>query len=273
MCIRDSNLGDLVDRVYEGREKDAASIVSFLNKVCEVEFEKYIESSYQALANYVNAYDQKMFMKRENIADRGIWTAKKRYILNVWDSEGVRYADAKLKIMGIEAVKSSTPAPCRTMIKEGLKVMMSGTEDEMIDYIDSCRTKFKSLSPEEISFPRTASNVVKYKGTNNIYEKGTPMHVRGALLYNFYVKEKKLDKKYAYIQNGEKIKFCYLKNPNPIRENVMSFIQDFPKELNLEKFIDYDTQFDKAFLDPMKAVLNAIGWSDEKKITLESFFS
>ena len=110
-----------------------------------MEFEKYIESSYQALASYVNAYDQKMFMKRENIADRGIWTAKKRYILNVWDSEGVRYADAKLKIMGIEAVKSSTPAPCRTMIKEGLKVMMSGTEDEMIDYIDSCRTKFKYI--------------------------------------------------------------------------------------------------------------------------------
>ena len=267
------NLGPFIDAVYQGREKTTEGIVSFLNKVCEVEFEKYIESSYQALANYVNAYDQKMFMKRENIADRGIWTAKKRYILNVWDSEGVRYADAKLKIMGIEAVKSSTPAPCRTMIKEGLKVMMSGTEDEMIDYIDSCRTKFKSLSPEEISFPRTASNVVKYKGTNNIYEKGTPMHVRGALLYNFYVKEKKLDKKYAYIQNGEKIKFCYLKNPNPIRENVMSFIQDFPKELNLEKFIDYDTQFDKAFLDPMKAVLNAIGWSDERKITLDSFFS
>jgi DNA polymerase elongation subunit (family B) len=267
------NLGPFIDAVYQGREKTTEGIVSFLNKVCEVEFEKYIEGSYQALANYVNAYDQKMFMKRENIADRGIWTAKKRYILNVWDSEGVRYADAKLKIMGIEAVKSSTPAPCRTMIKEGLKVMMSGTEDEMIDYIDSCRTKFKSLSPEEISFPRTASNVVKYKGTNNIYEKGTPMHVRGALLYNFYVKENKLDKKYAYIQNGEKIKFCYLKNPNPIRENVMSFIQDFPKELNLEKFIDYDTQFDKAFLDPMKAVLNAIGWSDEKKITLESFFS
>ena len=267
------NLGPFIDAVYQGREKTTEGIVSFLNKVCEVEFEKYIESSYQALASYVNAYDQKMFMKRENIADRGIWTAKKRYILNVWDSEGVRYADAKLKIMGIEAVKSSTPAPCRTMIKEGLKVMMSGTEDEMIDYIDSCRTKFKSLSPEEISFPRTASNVVKYKGTNNIYEKGTPMHVRGALLYNFYVKEKKLDKKYAYIQNGEKIKFCYLKNPNPIRENVMSFIQDFPKELNLEKFIDYDTQFDKAFLDPMKAVLNAIGWSDERKITLDSFFS
>ena len=267
------NLGPLVEVIYKGREKTNQSIVSFLNQVCEVELEKYITSSYEALASYVNAYDQKMFMKRENIADRGIWTAKKRYILNVWDSEGVRYGDAKLKIMGIEAVKSSTPAPCRTMIKDGLKVMMSGTEDEMIDYIDSCRSKFKSLSPEEISFPRTASNVTKYKGTHKIYEKGTPMHVRGALLYNFYVKEKKLDKKYAYIQNGEKIKFCYLKNPNPIRENVMSFIQDFPKELNLERFVDYDTQFDKAFLDPMKAVLNAIGWSDERKNTLESFFS
>jgi len=214
-----------------------------------------------------------MFMKRENIADRGIWTAKKRYILNVWDSEGVKYNDAKLKIMGIEAVKSSTPAPCRKMIKDGLKVMMSGTEDEMIDYIDKCRTEFKSLEPEEISFPRTASNVTKYKGTHNIYEKGTPMHVRGALLYNHYVKEKGLDKKYAYIQNGEKIKFCYLKDPNPIRENVISFIQDFPKELNLRKYIDYETQFNKAFVEPVKAVLNAIGWEVERRVSLESFFS
>ena len=243
-----------------------------LDKVCEVEFEKYISNSYQALADYVNAYDQKMFMKRENIADRGIWTAKKRYILNVWDSEGVRYADPKLKIMGLEAVKSSTPAPCRQMIKDGLKVIMSGTEDEMIEYIDKCRTEFKSLPPEEISFPRSVSNVTKYKGTINIYEKGTPMHVRGALLFNHYIKERKLDKKYAYIQNGEKIKFCYLKDPNPTRENVISFIQDFPKELDLVRFVDYETQFNKAFLDPVKAILNAIGWSDEKKITLESFF-
>tara|TARA_B100001996_G_scaffold350483_1_gene309878 strand:- start:429 stop:881 length:453 start_codon:yes stop_codon:yes gene_type:complete len=150
---------------------------------------------------------------------------------------------------------------------------MSGTEDEMIEYIDNCRTEFKSLPPEEISFPRSVSDVVKYKGVNTIYAKGTPMHVRGALLFNHYVKEKKLDKKYAYIQNGEKIKFCYLKNPNPTRENVISFIQDFPKELDLVRFVDYDMQFNKAFLDPVKAILNAIGWSDEKKITLESFFA
>ena len=267
------NMGPFVDAIFKGREATHVEIVDFLDKVCEMEFQKYIESSYEALAKYVNAYDQKMFMARENIADRGIWTAKKRYILNVWDSEGVRYADPKLKIMGLEAVKSSTPAPCRQMIKDGLKVIMSGTEDEMIEYIESCRTKFKSLPPEEISFPRSVSNVTKYKGDNTIYAKGTPMHVRGALLYNHYVKEKKLDRKYAYIQNGEKIKFCYLKDPNPIRENVISFIQDFPKELNLTKYIDYETQFNKAFVEPVKAVLNAIGWEVERRISLESFFT
>ena len=221
----------------------------------------------------MNAYDQKMQMKRENIADRGIWTAKKRYILNVWDSEGVRYAEPKLKIMGIEAVKSSTPAPCRQMIKDGLKLVMSGTEDEVIDFIENSRKDFRALPPEEISFPRSVSNVVKYKGVNTIYAKGTPMHVRGALLFNFYIKERGLDKKYAYIQNGEKIKFCYLKNPNPTRENVISFIQDFPKELDLIRFVDYDMQFNKAFLDPLRVILDAIGWSVEKKVSLESFFT
>ena len=266
-------LDDLVTKVYGDKEVSQEKVVDFLDKACKEKIEPFIDRSYTELAEYTNAYEQKMFMKRENIAARGIWTAKKRYILNVWDSEGVRYNDAKLKIMGIEAVKSSTPAPCRKMIKDGLKVMMSGTEDEMIDYIDKCRTEFKSLEPEEISFPRTASNVTKYKGTHNIYEKGTPMHVRGALLYNHYVKQKGLDKKYAYIQNGEKIKFCYLKDPNPIRENVISFIQDFPKELNLAKYIDYETQFNKAFLEPVKAVLNAIDWEVERRVSLESFFT
>jgi DNA polymerase elongation subunit (family B) len=238
-----------------------------------VEFEKYIESSYQELADYVNAYDQKMQMKRENIADRGIWTAKKRYILNVWDSEGVRYDQPKLKIMGIEAVKSSTPAPCRKMIKDALKLMMNGTEDDVIDFIEKSKREFKSLPPEQISFPRSASDVVKYRSSSNIYEKGTPIHVRGALLFNHYIKEKKLTNKYSLIQNGEKIKFCYLKKPNPFHENVISYIQDFPYELGIDKYIDYDLQFEKSFLEPMKTILDAIGWSVEKTANLESFFS
>jgi DNA polymerase elongation subunit (family B) len=266
------NMGPLVESVYKGREKTTEGVVSFLNKICEMELEKYIDRCYQELATYVNAYDQKMFMKRENIAERGIWTAKKRYILNVWDSEGVRYDEPKLKMMGIEAVKSSTPAPCRQMIKAGLKLMMSGTEDEVIEFIDKCRTEFKKLPPDQIAFPRTASDIRKYQSSSDIYIKGTPIHCRGALLFNHYVKEAKLTNKYSLINNGEKIKFLYLKKPNIIRENVISFIQDFPRELGLDKYIDYDLQFEKSFVEPLKSILDAIGWNVEKTVNLESFF-
>jgi DNA polymerase elongation subunit (family B) len=266
------NMGPLVESVFKGREKTTQGIVSFLDKVCDVEFEKYIESSYQELADYVNAYDQKMFMKRECIAERGIWTAKKRYILSVWDSEGVRYESPKLKIKGIEAIKSSTPSPCRKMLKESFNIMMSGSEDDMIKFIDDCRNKFKKLPPEEISFPRSASDVQKYQSSSNIYIKGTPIHVRGALLFNHYIKQKKLNNKYSLIQNGEKIKFVYLKKPNIIHENVISFIQDFPKEIGLDKYIDYELQFEKAFLEPLKIILDVIGWNVEKTVNLELFF-
>ena len=200
----------------------------------------------------------------------GSW---KRYILNVWDSEGVRYEEPKLKMMGIDAVKSSTPAPCRTMIKDGLKIMMNGTEEEVIDYIDDCRAKFKTLPPEDIAFPRTASNVQKYKASSTIYAKGTPIHIRGALLFNYYVKQKKLDNKYSLIGNGEKVKFLYLKKPNVIQENVISFIQDFPTEIGLDKYIDYDLQFEKSFVEPLKAILDAIVWNVEKTVNLELFFT
>jgi DNA polymerase elongation subunit (family B) len=167
-------------------------------------------------------------------------------------------------MMGIEAVKSSTPAPCRTMIKDGLKLMMSGTEEDVIKYIDKCRTDFKKLPPEEIAFPRSVSDVVKYRSYSSIYTKGTPIHCRGALLFNHYIKEKNLTNKYSLINNGEKIKFLYLKKPNIIRENVISFIQDFPRELDLDKYIDYDLQFEKSFVEPLKSILDAIGWNVEK---------
>jgi len=267
------NMGPLVETVYKGREKTTEGVVSFLNKICKVELEKYIEGCYQELATYVNAYDQKMQMKRENIAERGIWTAKKRYILNVWDSEGVRYEEPKLKIMGIEAIKSSTPAPCRQMIKDGLKLMMNGTEEDVINFIDKCRREFKALPPESIAFPRTASDVRKYASSSSIYAQKTPIHIRGALLFNHYIKENKLTNKYSLIGNGEKVKFIFLKKPNIIQENVISFIQDFPKELNLDKYIDYDLQFEKSFIDPLKSILDVIGWNVEKTVNLELFFA
>tara|TARA_B100001778_G_C18169515_1_gene441842 strand:+ start:13 stop:492 length:480 start_codon:yes stop_codon:yes gene_type:complete len=158
------------------------------------------------------------------------------------------------------------------MIKDTLKLVMSGTEDDVIDFIDDARKKFRNLPPEDISFPRTCSNVDKHKSHSTIYAKGTPIHARGALLYNHYIKEKKLDNKYSLINNGEKIKFVYLKKPNSIRENVISFINDFPTELDLDKYIDYDLQFEKAFLEPVKVILDAIGWNVEKTVNLELFF-
>ena len=267
------NLGNLVEKVFEGRETNDSSIVSFLNKVCEMELEKYISSSYEALATYVNAYEQKMIMKRENIASTGIWTAKKRYMLNVWDSEGVRYHEPKLKMMGIEAVKSSTPMPCRNAIKDAIKIMMDGTEDDLVSYIDTFRKTFENLPPEDIAFPRSVNGLRKYKASTTVYSKGTPLHVRGTLLYNFHIEKKKLEYKYPLVQEGEKIKYLHLRRPNKINENVISFLNTFPIELGLEGQIDRDAQFKKSFLDPLQIITSVIGWETERKATLDFLFA
>ena len=267
------NLGDLVEKVFEGRETNDSSIVSFLNKVCEMELEKYISSSYEALATYVNAYEQKMIMKRENIASTGIWTAKKRYMLNVWDSEGVRYHEPKLKMMGIEAVKSSTPMPCRNAIKDAIKIMMDGTENDLVSFIDSFRKTFENLPPEDIAFPRSVNGLRKYKASTTVYSKGTPLHVRGTLLYNFHIEKKKLEYKYPLVQEGEKIKYLHLRRPNKINENVISFLNTFPIELGLEGQIDRDAQFKKSFLDPLQIITSVIGWETERKATLDFLFA
>ena len=268
------NLGPLVETVYKGREKTDKSVVSFLNKVCELEFEKYIESSYKELATYVNAYEQKMIMKRENIASVGIWTAKKRYMLNVWDSEGVSYDEPKLKMMGIEAVKSSTPAPCRTAIKDAINIMMKGTESDLLSFIDSFRSEFNSLPPEDIAFPRSVNGLRKFKASGTVYSKGCPLHVRGTLLYNFYISKNKLEYKYPLVNEGEKIKFVYLLRPNPLgNENVISFLNTFPRELDLEESIDREAQFKKSFLDPLRIITDVIEWDIEKVPNLEFLFA
>ena len=237
-----------------------------------MEFEKYITNSYEELATFVNAYEQKMFMKRENIANKGIWTAKKRYILNVWNSEGVQYDEPKLKMMGIEAVKSSTPAACRVAIKEALQVTMNGNESDLQDYIANFRSKFELLPPEDIAFPRGCNNIAKFKGTATVFVKGTPIHVRGALLYNFHVNQKKLHHKYPIIKDGEKVKFLYLRTPNRIGENVVSFFQTLPSEFGLDKSIDYDLQFQKSFLDHCKSSLILFNGKQKKYASLEEFF-
>jgi DNA polymerase elongation subunit (family B) len=262
----------LVRSVFPSQDVPKERVVSFLDAACKDRIEPFITKAYQELADYVHAYDQKMFMKRETIANKGIWTAKKRYILNAWDIEGVRFAEPKLKIMGIEAVKSSTPGPCRQKIKDALKVIMNGTEDEVQKFIADFREEFRSLQPEELSFPRGCNNLQKFSSPTTVYSKGCPIHVRGALLYNFHIKKNNLTNKYPLIQNGDKIKFMYLRTPNPVMENVFSFVGEMPKELGLDKHIDYDLQFEKSFLAPLQVIMDTIGWKVEKQATLEFLF-
>lgn len=261
------NFGPLVDKYVKDNQVDNIA------QICKDQFEPMLEKSYQKLYETFNCYMPRMEMDREAIADRGIWTAKKRYILNVHDNEGVRYAEPKLKIMGIEAIKSSTPSACRDALKALFKVIVTGDEGATQKAIQQFKDYFVTLPPEEVSFPRGVNDTIKWRDRKLIYKKGTPIHVRGALLYNHYVKDKNLDKKYTLVQNGEKIKFCYLKMPNPIKENVISFPDYLPQELQLHKYINYDLQFQKTFLDPIEPILEAIGWSVEEKVSIEDFFA
>ena len=267
------NLGPVVDKFFSNKSDDKNKIVELLDKVCKDKLEPFINASYEELATYVNAYDQKMIMKRENIADRGIWTAKKRYILNVWDSEGVRYKEPKMKIMGLETARSSTPQYFRDKLYAAFKIIISKTNDELISFVNAVRAETKEQGTEGVAFPRGVNNLEKYRSRTDIYCKGTPIHVRGALLYNDFVRKNKLEHKYPYIQEGEKIKFIYLKTPNPLHENCVSFFSAIPPEMNLDKYVDYQLQFEKSFLEPLKNVLQCVGWTHEKKVTIGSFFA
>ena len=266
------NLGPLVNKFFGAKSGDKAAIVGILDKICQEKLEPFIERSYEELATYVAAYEQKMKMKRENIADRAIWTAKKRYILNVWDSEGVRYAEPKMKICGMETARSSTPAFFRDKLLKAYEIIINEDNDVLIDYIDRVKEDTKKEDCVNIAFPRGVNGLKKYKSVADIYSKGTPIHVRGALLYNHHVSRNKLTHKYPLIQEGEKIKFLYLKTPNPIQENVISFFQNLPPEFNVEKYVDFNKQFEKSFFEPLKNVLECIGWDYERSVSLLSFF-
>ena len=264
-------LGELVDSVFKDKSNTNA-IIAFMDKVCEQKIQPFIDKTYQELASYVNAYSQKMQMKREGLSDKGIWTAKKRYILNVYNNEGVQYKEPQIKVMGLEMVKSSTPAAIREKMKEVIQLMMKGSESDVQEFILNFREQFKKLPPEDISFPRGLNGLTDYADSVMMYKKGTPIHVRGAILYNHYLKKYELLKKYPLIQEGEKLKFTYLKVPNHFKEDVISYPGRLPKEFNLSEYIDYETQFNKAFVEPVKVILDCMGWQVEKQNSIESFF-
>ncbi len=265
----------LVGKVLKG-EHDKSKIVNFLDRVAKEKIEPFIDKSYQDLADYVNAYEQKMQMKREVIADKGIWVAKKRYILNAHDVEGVRYKEPKLKIMGVEAVKSSTPAACREKIKEALTIIMNEDDKVLNTFIQDFRTEFMTLKPELVAYPRSVNGLLKWTESHNLFKKGAPIHCKGAILYNHLLKEKKLQGKYPFIQEGDKIKFLHMKVPNTYQSTSISFMTKLPKELNLHTIVDYDMQFEKSFVEPLKFITSIIQWQIDGSYgtqgTLEEFF-
>jgi DNA polymerase elongation subunit (family B) len=278
-CDTDSmyiRLERLVNMFFESDMSNSEKIVTFLDNVCEKELQPLIDKNYNALAEYMMAMNQKMIMKREAIANKGIWTGKKHYILNVYNNEGVQYTQPKLKMQGIEAVRSSTPTICRKNFKKALEVIMNYDEASMINFIRDFKQEYMSLSFEDIAFPRSVKDLGKYRDSSRIYKKATPIHVKGSLIYNSLLKEKSLLNKYQSIRDGDKIKFTYLRTPNPARDTVISCVGQLPKEFNIEPYIDYDTQFEKSFLEPIKSILDAIGWRVEEhqqNATMERFFA
>lgn len=266
------HLGPLVDKIFTG-ERDTAKIVEFVDKLCNKELSKVLDSAYDDLAKYMNAYQQKMRMKREAIADKGIWTGKKHYILNVYDLEGVRYKEPQLKMQGIEAVRSSTPAVVREAIKKSLELIMTTDEQTLKKYVQDFKQKFRSLPYEEVAFPRGCKELRKWSDNDTLFKKGCPIHVRGALIHNYLVKQKNLEKRLPLIRDNDKIKFCYLLTPNPVMQNVIATLGAMPKEFDLNTYIDYDTQLEKAYGAPLQTILDIIGWNVDDRVTIEDFFA
>jgi DNA polymerase elongation subunit (family B) len=255
-------------------DSDHQKVVKFLDDVCEKKLQPFIDQTFGELAEYMLVMKQKMIMKREAIANKGIWTGKKHYILNVYNNEGVAYAQPKLKMQGIEAVRSSTPSICRKNFKKALDVIMNQDEPAMKKFVKDFKKEYMLLPFEEIAFPRSVRDMGKWQDAAMIYSKSTPIHVKGSLIYNSLLRERNLDNKYQVIRNGDKIKFAYLKTPNPARDSVISCPAALPREFEIEPHIDYDTQFEKSFLDPIKGILDVIGWdiNENRRATLEQFF-
>ena len=268
------NFGPLVHEVFGTTDISRKEGEEFLDKICSTKIEQVIEKGYEDLASRMGAYRNAMVMKREKISDKSVFIAKKRYIMNALNSEGVHYEKPKISVTGIESVRSSTPEVCRKKMEQVFEVIMNEGETATQRFIADFKDEFRKLPPEEVGRNSGTDNIDKYRDrSTGSYKKGCPMHVRGCILFNNLLSSKKLNKKYESVQSGDKIKFVYLKMPNPLRENIISFPGVLPKELGLNQYVDYDTQFEKVFLSPIESILEAVGWSAEKKDTLDDFFS
>lgn len=266
------NFEPVINKIFGDKKVETSKVIDFMDKVCSTKVQECIDESFSQICETLGTFERQLNMKREKLCSSGLWVAKKNYIMNVWDNEGVRYSTPQIVISGISAIKSSTPAYCRGRIREGIELILNGENDDIIAFIERCKKEFFKLSPEEVSFPKGVSNVSKYSVGKNGFVKGTPIQSRASLIYNRYIKENSLEMKYPLINDGEKIKFCYLRLPNPINQDVIGFIQRFPDDFGLSKFVDYNIQFEKTFISPLKAILDVIGWNIKKVNTLDDFF-
>lgn len=258
-------LDRFVDKHFED-QSDTGKINAYLTKVAEKVIQPEIDRIFDELSEYMNSFEQKMSMKLETIADVGIWTGKKRYILNALSSEGVVYEKPKVKYKGIEIVKSSTPILIRNKLKEAVAFILTGTEDSVIKFISDFRIEHRKMPFEDIAFPRGVNGLSKYR----LGDKRIPIHVRASHVYNNAVKAAKIEDRFSTIQDGDKIKFCYLKTPNPVFEDVISSPGVLPRELGLEQYLDYYTMFEKTFVGPLKSILDVMGWRTEKRANFKS---
>ena len=248
-------------------------IVDFLDKFVEKHLTPYINERFAFLADYLNSYENTLNMKREAIADRAIWRAKKNYIIQVYDNEGVRYAEPELKMMGVETARSSTPKFVKTALAKCYEILINGTEADLIAEVSAFKKRFMQAPIADIAFPRGVSDMDKWMDRIHDWKTGTPIHVKCAILYNKLLKQHKLDKSMPKIKNGDKIKFIYLKEPNETRNNAIAFFDELPKQFNLDMFVDRKLQYEKTFLGPLESLSILAKMETEKRITFDGFFS
>lgn len=264
-------LGDLVDRVLPG-ETNKQKITDFLDKFSEQKIQPVLKKCFEDLCEYMNAFENHLDMKREIISDVAIWTAKKRYAMSVYDKEGKRYTEPELKITGIEIIKTSTPKFCRDKLKKTVSIILHGTESELQKYVANVKDEFKKLKPDQIAFPRGVSDMETYYDSKKVYKPKCPIHVRAALLHNKLLIDKRLEKTYPKIVSKDKMKFVHIRLPNPLHEDVIGFTETLPKEFGLDKYIDYETQFQKAFMSPLEILTDVVRWNPAKEASLGDMF-
>ncbi len=264
-------LNPLIDKLNFGTF-DNEKIIKFLINSVNNKIQPKIDSFCDDLSNYVNSYSNSLSYKIEKICSSGIFTAKKRYALMVYSNEGVVYSEPQLKVTGLQIIQKSTPAIIRKALKKCMLHIMNGEKNELITYVNDYFEEYKKYDVNTIAIAKSVNGIQKYSDSVKLYKKGTPINTRGAILYNTLLRQKNLHTVYEEIKDGDKIRYCYLRLPNPIKEDVIAFPEKLPKELDIAEYVDYNTMFEKTFLQPLTTITDVIGWKIEDEHSIEDFF-